>query len=54
LWAAWSNQNWMQASVASDGVTQRLARRVIVWIEEQDSGFQMTPPTSSRELRERL
>ena len=27
------------------GATQRLARRVIARIEEQDSGFQMTPPT---------
>jgi hypothetical protein len=33
--------------------TQRLARRVIARIEERDSGFQMTPPTSSEELRER-
>jgi hypothetical protein len=33
---------------------QRLVRRVIARIEEQDSGFQMTPPTSSEELRERL
>jgi hypothetical protein len=29
-------------------------RRVIARIEEQDSGLQMTPPTSSEELRERL
>ena len=33
---------------------QRLVRRVIARIEEQDSGLQMTPPTSSEELRERL
>jgi len=36
--------------------TQRLARRVIARarIEEQDSGFQITPPTSSEELRKRF
>ena len=27
------------------GATKSLARRVIARIEEQDSGFQMTPPT---------
>jgi hypothetical protein len=40
--------------MATPGATQRLARRLIVRIEELDLGFQMTPPTSSEELRERL
>jgi hypothetical protein len=40
--------------VGTAGATQHLARRVVAKIEEQDSGFQMTPPTSSEEFRERL
>jgi hypothetical protein len=39
--------------VGTAGATQRLARRVIARIEEKDSGFQMTPPKSSEELKER-
>ena len=53
LCAAWSSQNWM-ASAGPRRPAQRLVRRVIAGIEEQDSGLQMTPPTSSGELRERL
>jgi hypothetical protein len=53
--AAWCSQTgcrrpWVRPAVHSE----RIARRDVARIEEQDSGFQMTPPTSSEELRERL